>query len=70
MSLATLVDLGSTVEEVGAYLRQGTEEAAEAEVAVAQGRWSALGPGLLLAPFAEREKGQKTLRWRREKRIE
>ena len=37
----------------GAYLRQGTGEAAGAAAVAAQGRWSVLGLGSLLAPFAE-----------------
>ena len=37
----------------GAYLRQGTGEAAGVAAAAAQGRWSVLGLGSLLAPFAE-----------------
>ena len=53
----------------GAYLRQGTGEAAGAVVAVAQGKWSVPGqPGSLLAPFAESGAGQLSLRGRRKKR--
>ena len=41
------------MEEVGAYLRRGTGEAAGAAAAAAQGKWSVLGLGSPLAPFAE-----------------